>query len=142
MKNPEEIDKLVDKKFLDAELLIEHAESINNSRYLAGYAIELALKAKICRHLDVPDLFSKEQVSKNDVSSPFRSHNLSSLMIYAGLHGKHSEALNDDTDYYKKWQLVSNWKPSLRYNTQYCDRSKCMEFLKAVNFFIQWIRDN
>lgn len=143
MRSPEEIDKIADNKIIDAEKILTSNNhwSTNNARYLAGYAIELTLKAKICRHLEMPELFSKEKAGKDDVSFPFRSHNLDNLLIYAGLKRKHSEAL-EDAEHYKMWQLVVNWKTNLRYIAQNCEHSRGTDFLKAVKYIQQWIRKN
>jgi len=141
MRNDKEIDAIADQKIADAELILSSLGSVHNARYLAGYAVELALKAKIRRHLEIKDLFIKEKINKADVSFPFRTHDLPNLLIYAGLNLKLANALSDD-EYYKHWHKVVNWNTNLRYTTQTCELSTAKEFIKSVKYIVQWIRKN
>lgn len=111
MNTPEQIDTLADQKLSDAILILNHNPvSVHNARYLAGYAVELTLKAKICRHLEIPDLFAKKDSKRTDVSLPFRTHHLYNLVLYAGLNQKHEDAVQDP-DHYKAWSKIVNRKP-------------------------------
>lgn len=42
--------------------------------YLAGYSIELALKAKVCQHLSIPDLYFGYPLLKGKVSEMLKVH--------------------------------------------------------------------
>ena len=55
MKNPVEIRNLARQRLHEAEILFSHGKS-DGAFYLAGYAAELSLKAKICERLGIPNL--------------------------------------------------------------------------------------
>lgn len=60
----------------------------DGASYLAGYVIELALKARICKHLDVNDYLDGGQISQS-----FKTHKLENLIILSGLSNKFSTEL-------------------------------------------------
>ena len=82
------------QQFKDLALLRLHeAEALfavglyDGAKYLAGYAVELALKARICRLLDVdeyPDTGALKRV--------YAVHDLDQLLLLAGL----SKVMNPD----------------------------------------------
>ena len=94
MTNPTDIRQL-------ADLRIEEAENLNKvgypdgAFYLAGYAVELYLKAKICENLNLPTFYS-QYAPRTDLSKTFLIHNLDRLILLSGLLPKfESEKLSD-----------------------------------------------
>src|SRR5579859_5178169 len=71
--------------------------------YLAGYAVECALKACIAkgnqRH-EFPD--------KKKVESSY-SHNLRELLRVAGLDDARVEQISQDPDFKTNWDVVQSW---------------------------------
>ncbi|MBC7425012.1 MAG: HEPN domain-containing protein [Bacteroidia bacterium] len=59
MKTETEIICLSDKKLEAAEVLLKN-DLVDDAYYLAGYSLELLLKAKICKSLLIPDFFDFE----------------------------------------------------------------------------------
>ena len=91
------------QKLVSAKKLLD-SNCFNDSVYLAGYSIELALKYKFCEKLniDFPD--------KNDGINLF-THNLKHLLYISG------EEPNFQTD--SDWTLITNtinWSEQLRYD--------------------------
>jgi hypothetical protein len=83
--------------------------------YLAGYSLELALKAVICRKSDMPDFF--DQI-KGESSRAFKIHNLEELIILAGLRPKFEHHANSNIDFKNNWSHIRttiNWSEQLRY---------------------------
>lgn len=77
------------------------------SLYLCGYAVELALKAKICETLGwrwFPDT-GREAVDYRS----FRTHDLEVLLHLSGVHDRIAVELKED------WAIVLKWRPELRY---------------------------
>ena len=77
------------------------------SLYLCGYAVELALKAKICETLGwrwFPDT-GKEAADYRS----FRTHNLEVLLYLSGVYERIAVDLKED------WARVLKWQPELRY---------------------------
>jgi hypothetical protein len=90
----------------DAQALLL-AKRFDGAFYLCGYAVELALKARICRTLKwagFPDSGS-EFKSKQSV----RTHDLEVLLMFSGIEprirAKHSD----------EWAVVVGWNPEIRY---------------------------
>jgi len=61
MKNPKEIFRIAESRISEANILLA-AGYYDGAFYLAGYSIEMALKAKICLHLDIPNLFEDSKL--------------------------------------------------------------------------------
>ncbi|WP_054209296.1 hypothetical protein [Bosea vaviloviae] len=92
----------------DAVLLLAN-KRYSNAYYLAGYAIEIALKACIARQISaeaIPD--------KNFILDTFK-HDFRTLVGVAGLSRVLKEAQQADPDFAANWALVSEWKPDVRY---------------------------
>ncbi len=77
--------------------------------YLAGYAVECALKAcivKLTREHDFPD---------KDVVNKSWTHNLIQLVEVAGLEKERKEKASADKEFEIRWGLVKDWSEDSRY---------------------------
>jgi HEPN domain-containing protein len=94
-----------------ARLRLKEAEALHGagfydgSVYLAGYAVELALKARICRLLRIPEY--PQQLNS------FKVHDLDQLKVLAGLTDAISITKNKDL--FDNWSKAVNWDPEQRY---------------------------
>jgi len=75
--------------------------------YLCGYAVELALKARICETLNWNGYPATNREFRD--YQTFRTHDLKVLLRLSGHESRILEAVPDD------WRAVSNWTPELRY---------------------------
>ena len=75
--------------------------------YLCGYAVELALKARICRTLKWQGYPGTQPEFRGYQS--FRTHDLAVLLHLSGREEKVRAAFSKD------WRRVSEWNPELRY---------------------------
>ena len=73
-----EIEEIVQARLEDAEVLLE-ASRFDGSVYLCGYAIELGLKARICRTLQW------DEYPTSGKYSTFKTHDLDVLLHLTGL---------------------------------------------------------
>ena len=78
--------------------------------YLAGYVVELALKARICTHLEVDNYLDSGEISRS-----FKTHNLKNLLILSGLQGKFSREISKNFELLKNWSLILDWTAEHRY---------------------------
>lgn len=78
--------------------------------YLVGYVIEYALKARICKILDMTDYPDSGEISKS-----FKTHKYSDLLKLAGLEKKFDTAKKENEDLFENWSLVTNWSTDFRY---------------------------
>jgi len=93
MKTVDEIEVLAKERLEEANILCTN-EKYAGAFYLAGYSIELMLKAKICKHFDIDNLFD-EQCSIYGVSQvrkALKTHDIAVLLIFSGLQSKLEEA--------------------------------------------------
>jgi HEPN domain-containing protein len=77
--------------------------------YLAGYVVELALKARICKLLDV------DYPDTGDLSKIFKTHNCDSLLVLSGLRKKFDDEESSNTVFKTNWSLATKIKPEFRY---------------------------
>ncbi len=91
----------------DAGILYKRG-SYDGAVYLCGYAVEIALKARICRTLrwaGFPSTPGEFQYAKS-----VQTHNFDALLLFSGVESRIKPALAAD------WVQVSNWNPELRYS--------------------------
>jgi hypothetical protein len=77
--------------------------------YLAGYAVECALKACIAKGTRRNEFPDKKKV---DLS---HSHDLLQLIMVAGLKDEHRERVSGDPDFRTNWDIVKLWSEHSRY---------------------------
>ena len=98
-----EIEKIVQARLEDAEVLYK-ASRYDGSVYLCGYAVELGLKARICRTLLWDEYLTSSQYKT------FKTHDLDVLLHLTGMEDKvklkHMAACS----------IVAQWNPEARYN--------------------------
>ena len=79
--------------------------------YLAGYVLELALKAVICRNLAV------SAYPETALGGRLKTHDTEDLVLLAGLSADLTVALLDP-EFNQNWLLVSSWDPQYRYQSE------------------------
>lgn len=95
-----------------AKLRLREAEALyaaklyDGSVYLAGYAVELALKARICRLLSVAEY-------PINIGNSYKVHDLEQLRVLAGLSAEIDVAKNKDL--FDNWSKAVTWDPEGRY---------------------------
>ena len=103
--------EIAKERIKDAEALFR-AERYEGAMYICGYAVEIALKARICKTLRWPSFpqTDSEFGGKNRKYTPFKIHSLNLLLSYSGLEGKIRNR------FIVQWSLVDSWDPQSRYN--------------------------
>ena|SRR5713101_8145278 len=79
----------------------------DGAAYLCGYAIELALKARVCRHLRWPGLPETRAEARS--FQALRTHDLEALLELSGVEARVTTA------YLAQWAAVAYWTPEIRY---------------------------
>jgi hypothetical protein len=90
----------------DAQVLLR-ARRFDGAYYLAGYAIELALKARICRTLKWTE-FPEASKEFGGLQS-LRTHDLEILLKFSGVESRVHATRK------KEWSVVVEWNPEKRY---------------------------
>lgn len=93
MRNPAEIKQLAYERLSEAEILCNNSK-YDGAFYLAGYSVELMLKAKVCEHLGVDDLFDESSsiYGISEVRKAVKTHDIAVLLIFSGLRAKFDDA--------------------------------------------------
>lgn len=133
--NRSELHQLTENRVRDAEALLD-AGQWSGAYYLAGYAIECALKACIAKMTVEHDFPSKELVLKA------YTHKIETLVEAADLklHRETDRASNAALG--ANWLIVKDWDEKSRY--QQWNESQARELYEAINDstngVLQWIK--
>ncbi|MFN7010133.1 MAG: hypothetical protein ACK4PN_08875 [Allorhizobium sp.] len=107
--NREELQRVATTKLQDADLLFVHGR-FSNSYYLFGYAVEIALKARLARYFRADFIPDKKFV--NDIYT----HNLSRLVELSGLQFELRDEQRRSPRFNAHWSTVSDWSENARYD--------------------------
>lgn len=100
--------KLAEERLAEAQVLLANNRP-SGAYYLAGYAIECAIKAKIAMQFRAGEIPDKVLVVKT------YDHDINKLLSVANLKDKDYAALNTDAELRRCWTIAAKWKPDSRY---------------------------
>jgi len=123
-----------------ARLRLKEAECLYRSRfysgseYLCGYVVEFALKARICKVLNLEEYPAEElRVSK--------THDFDVLKLLAGLKKDLEPGRNKEL--WENWSVATKWKPELRYQLPVKDSREAakvvIESIKGKDGVLTWL---
>ena len=101
-----DLDKISGARLEDAKLLLA-AHRFDGAVYMCGYAVEVALKARVCRTLGWPE-FPMSLKEFQGLTS-FKTHDLDLLLRLSG------QEANIKQNYFVDWNAVAVWNPEARY---------------------------
>ena len=145
MKTVAEIQGLFAKRLEEARLLLSNGY-FEGAFYLAGYAIELMLKARICKHLEIEDFYLKQP---EPLRKAYFIHNIEQLLTLSGLRRKYE----DETDpskgsnkaLNKHWNKICSWNEAARYDC-HVQQKDAIALINAIdnpkNGFLPWLLAN
>lgn len=151
METPQIIRGLATLRLEEAEILVQNNKP-DGAFYLAGYSVELALKAKITERLGISSLFADRLLEAEKFPEPDRlrqvvkTHNLGLLLVLSGLRPAYTQAKATSRMFAKFDGLLLGWSEQLRYrlpgqvSTQ--DIQDFIDFLGNQNGFLQWIANS
>jgi len=121
----EELKQLAEQRLKEANILFEN-EQYDGSIYLAGYVVELALKARICKILDL-DFYPPENLPG------FNIHDYDKLARLSGLEKTIEKQTVENDKFNINWVKVSKWDSQMRYSTVGEDNKKrAQDLLSAL----------
>ncbi len=109
MPTYQELKILAETRVLETKALFDKG-LYDGSRYLSGYVIEFALKANICKILDM-----NEYPESGEISKCYKTHNYDALIKLAGLEKKFDDAKNLNLVLFNNWSKLTDWKEDFRY---------------------------
>jgi len=126
----EELKNLSRERLEDAKVLSQ-AGRRDWAVYTCGYAVELALKRKICETLGWKGYPSTETEFRQLKS--FKTHDLDLLLHLSGVENelkKGEEALIE-------WSIIASWNPEARYSLQNHTEEKVKLLFEAVEALLK-----
>ena len=124
MLTKNDLEKLAQVR-LDDALFLFRANRSSSAYYLAGYAVELALKACIAK-LMLPNM-----IPDKAFINAIYTHNLDNLLSTAGLRPQFDKEITADTRFAAYWVIANNWNEESRY--EFWDPMSAAKLLEAVN---------
>lgn len=106
MISKDELKSIARERLEDSEVLFGEGR-YSGAMYLCGYAVELALKTRICETLKWPGYPSSRSEFNNYKS--FKTHSLDVLLNLSGVE----EEIK--TKFLTEWSSVAAWDPEVRY---------------------------
>jgi HEPN domain-containing protein len=106
--NRDDFRKLADLRIKEAQVLLDN-DCYEAAYYLAGYAVECALKACIAkktRRFDFPD---------KELANKVFTHNLEILVKHAGLENDLRARAQSNNQFEDNWKVVKDWSEGSRY---------------------------
>jgi HEPN domain-containing protein len=103
----DELDAIAGARVEDARALLA-AGRFDGATYLCGYAVEVALKARICRVLNWPEFPSTG--GEFQAYRSFQTHELDVLLRLSGQEARIKQ------QHFALWNVVAVWKAESRYN--------------------------
>ena len=132
---------LANERITEAEILLGNSKH-EGVFYLAGYAVEFALKAVICVRLDIEIYDQSSKSNPKDVSAKvygaFLTHNLRDLLILSGLKRQLEKEQIIDPNFATAWSEVSLWNEQRRYDSG-CTEKVANGFLSDAKTLLAWI---
>jgi HEPN domain-containing protein len=146
MKCQADIEALAHEKLQDAECLLNN-NRYDGAYYLAGYAVELLLKAKVCKTIGIQDFFDFSNPKKTKLSvknpdilyKPYKVHDPAQLLILSGIYSEFQDDSSKDVNLKKHWSIVSKWDENSRYLTGITDID-VKNFIISIKEIMQWIQ--
>lgn len=152
MESPNIIRSIARLRLKEAQVLATNAQP-EGAFYLAGYGVELILKAKVAERLGLPWLFdarftppAEQFAGLSDLRNLLKTHNLLLLLAVAGLKPAYDQQQKASKDFFKYKSLLESWSEGIRYQLPGSvlapDAQNFLNFLTAPTGFLQWIETN
>lgn len=104
---PQELKELSIERLADAKALFS-AGRFEGTFYICGYAIEMALKYKICKTLDWDEF--PVSGKGNEKHKSFKTHKFEDLLHYSGAKKQKNTLIAE-------WSVVMKWDSEIRYSS-------------------------
>jgi HEPN domain-containing protein len=129
MISTKELRAIARARLRDSKVLLA-AKRFDGAWYLSGYAIELALKARICRTLKWPGFPDSAQDFKGMQS--VKTHDLQILLRFSGVERQVTAKRMAE------WSVVLEWNPEKRYQANRASTAKqTTEMIECVERLLE-----
>ena len=125
---------MADLRADEARILVARGKQ-QGAYYLAGYAVECALKACIARKTK-----RYQFPPKMDIVREFYSHKLRVLLTAAGLDAELDKALAANKAFGVNWSMVKDWTAESRYKTSGLNGKDMYNAVAGTDGVLPWIK--
>lgn len=135
--NRADLQQLAELRIAEAEALLALPVPLpDGAYYLAGYAVECALKACIAKG------YGAEHWPEKDVVIDCHTHSIVKLVRLAGLGNDWKAAVATNSAFQKNWDIVKDWSERSRYERHaLTDAQELFDAINdAVNGVFPWIK--
>jgi len=138
MPNRNEFKTISKTRFEEVKVLFSN-KLYDGAKYLSGYVIETALKARVCKILD------SDYPETGEISKSFLTHKFDVLVKLAGLQKTLDAELNNNINFKSNWSLVTSWTESFRYKPiGSSSQTEVQDLITAIdddnNGILTWIK--
>ncbi|MDD5271366.1 MAG: hypothetical protein PHU14_01480 [Methylovulum sp.] len=117
-----DLEQIARDKLVDADCLFK-GNRFDGAVYLAGYALEIALKVRLCKNNGLSG-FPENSSECDKLTKQWFSHSLIKLESHSGL--------NLSSSHLTEWSIVKNWDVEARYKNSQASRFGARDFLDSV----------
>lgn len=110
MPSKTELREISKTRLKEVKILFNH-QLYDGAKYLSGYVIETALKARICKILD------SDYPETGEIAKSFLTHKFDILVKLSGLQNILDKELNSNISFKTNWSLVTSWNEAYRYKS-------------------------
>lgn len=121
--NRKDLQSFANVRLREARILFR-AREYSGAYYLAGYAVECALKACIAKQ------YKRHEFPDKKIVNDSYTHDLKKLAAIAKVDEARLEFSNSDEVFQKNWDLITLWSEESRYRT--ADKAECKLLLDAI----------
>ena len=136
----EKLQAFAEQRLGDAEALLA-SERWSGAYSMSGYAVELALKARVLKHLAESDFVFGAAPQKMQLRD-YWIHDLYKLIGYSGLESELTRQMSADPRFAESWSVVKEWSEMARYHET--SEIDAKDLLTAIadpeHGVLQWIR--
>lgn len=130
--------KIIAEDRLNDVRALYHAGRYDGAAYLCGYVLEVALKARICKLLEL-----NEYPDAGVYKQAFATHDLSVLLKLAGLEKEVSLSKTKNPDLFIQWSMMMswNWVPGMRYQVMKKNKREVGKMLVILIDIFKWLKN-
>jgi HEPN domain-containing protein len=138
--NRTDLQQLAEDRVIDAKALLD-AGRWSGAYYLAGYAVECALKSCVLHHLEKTGMIFRDRKYLKDLGECW-THELDKLVGLAGLTAELGMACRANPVLLGYWGTAKDWRETSRY--EQTTQTKAEELYEAItndpDGVLRWIR--
>jgi HEPN domain-containing protein len=125
--------RLAELRLAEAKILAREGQS-SGAYYIAGYAVECALKARIAAQ------FRENEIPDKNLVDRIYTHDLAELLRLAGLEAELDVARKNDAAPNRRWSVIKNWNEQSRYGFWTDEQAEAMvDAIDGAAGLFQWL---